>query len=189
MGKGEDPSRSPRPSDVHPEYIVLGFLLEGSTYGYDLRRRFEARLGGLWRISESQLYSMLKRLEARGLVAGREAEEGSGVSRRLLAVTQAGRAWFDEWLVSPTFCSPRVLRLEFLSRLYFAATLRPDLRDSIYRSQLAFVERETKALALKRASLPADEVYAALGLEFRMNQLEAARTWLEASVRPALTAS
>ena len=34
---------------------------------HDLYRRFEAELGGIWHISQSQMYAVLKRLEAQGL--------------------------------------------------------------------------------------------------------------------------
>lgn len=183
MAKAQCGGLGPRVSDVRPEYLILGFILQGATHGYDIKRRFEASLGTLWRISESQLYSMLKRLEARGFVSCQPTQGEIAVPRRLLEITGAGRERFDEWLVRPTFCSPRVLRLEFLSRLYFAGSLRPDLTASIYETQLTEVEREMKAIARMRAGLPRGDSLSALGTDFRLNQLAAARSWLTTSVR------
>ena len=167
---------------------MLGFLMEGATHGYELRRRFVAGLGGLWRISESQMYSILKRLVAKGLVASSTCDNADGPSRHLLSISPSGRDRFEDWLSKPSYCSPRVLRLEFLSRLYFAGTLRelygPSLQAKIHREQIAEAERELSQAALARSD--GDGTIEALGRDFRVNQLRAALSWLETSVDEAI---
>jgi len=82
--------------DVRPEYIALGFLEKDSLHGYDLYRRFEADLGKVWHISQSQMYSILKRLEAQALVEGWAESGNRNQAKRRLAMTEPGRRRFLE---------------------------------------------------------------------------------------------
>ena len=50
---------------------LLGYLYGGPSHGYDLHRRVMADLGEVWHLSQSQAYSILKRLEKQGEILGR----------------------------------------------------------------------------------------------------------------------
>jgi DNA-binding PadR family transcriptional regulator len=182
---------SRHPSDVRPEYIVLGLLMHRSMHGYDLYRHFQANLGRVWRISQSQMYAILKRIEAQGLIEGLvedpEGPAGGGgenAARRYLAVTSLGLSRFSTWLLSPTDCSSRVLRLEFISRLYFASMEGGELPSVIVQDQIAAAERELSNHERILAELPEDEVFNRLGMDFRVRQLGAVLEWLHGSVEP-----
>lgn len=160
-------SLAPRPprranGEARPEFVFLGLVIEAPGHGYDLSKRFKHSLAGLWRLGESQLYATLGRLEAKGLIEGdagakvADGESRAGHTRRVLRATAAGREAFFSWLRTSGDAHPRSLRLEFLTRLYFAQALEPSRYDSIVRGQ-----RDALALALAEAELRAAELTAA----------------------------
>lgn len=171
-------------SDVRPEYVVLGLLMHRSMHGYDLYRHFQANLGRVWHISQSQMYSILKRLEGQGLIEGLVGEGEGNPSRRYLAVTPLGLSRFSTWLLSPTDCSSRVLRLEFISRLFFASMEGGDMFAVIVQDQIGKVERELANHKRILDGLPMDEAFNRLGMDFRVRQLGATLEWLHESVEP-----
>lgn len=87
------PSRSLRP---HKELLVGWLLLQldaGATYGYDLRRAFEAlRLSP----DPAAMYRMLRRLEADKWVQSRWMSSAGGPRRRFYRLTGRGRRNLDE---------------------------------------------------------------------------------------------
>lgn len=180
--------------------MALGLLAEGPAHGYELFRRFKASLGGLWRISESQFYATLKRLEARGLARPAEVPAGgtptgAAPGPRTLSLTPEGRALFESWLAEPTAPSSRLLHLEFLARLHFLARLGPAAAASAAEAQARALAGD---IARLEAALPrspaADRAAAApdigaLSAAFRLSQLRAALAWIEESVLPAAAAA
>ncbi len=163
--------RGQRISELHPEYVFLGFLSQERMHGYGLYQLFRGTLGGLWHISESQMYATLKRLEKRGWIAGEDG--GSKPGGRLLSITEEGRRVFDSWLLAPTPLSPRSLRLEFLSRLFFAQPRGPlaeKLRTDQKNSLLAELRRKTP---LTRGTI--DQ----WAQDFRQRQIKTALEWIE----------
>jgi DNA-binding PadR family transcriptional regulator len=151
-------------------------------HGYDLYNQYQARLGRVWRMSQSQMYTVLKRLETQGLVSGLLEEDSRGPSRRLLSVTEAGSSRFSQWLLQPSDCSSRVMRLEFISRLFFASSKGKDVLDSVIADQIAAVSRELGNHERLYASLDEGEVFNRLSLDLRVRQLKASLEWLVSSV-------
>jgi PadR family transcriptional regulator AphA len=168
--------------DVRPEYIALGFLEREALHGYDIYRRFDAALGRVWRISQSQMYSILKRLEIQGLVSG-SAESGErNQAKRRLAITEPGMRRLAEWLAAPSDCSSRIMRLEFISRLFFARASHPEQVAAIVEAQRAAIARQLANHEALLAATPEAETYNRLSLELRMCQLSGIGLWLEKSV-------
>lgn len=155
--------------------MALGLLSGGPLHGYELHRRFRETLGGLWRISESQMYAILKRLEARGLVSGAELEKGTAAARRRLSLTAEGRGLLETWLGEVSPCTPRALRLEFITRLHFVRSLHPDRAANVLEAQRAAVAAE----AARAGAAPSGGGIDGLAASFRSRQLEAALEWIE----------
>lgn len=196
--------------------MALGLLAEGPAHGYELFRRFKTSLGGLWRISESQFYATLKRIEARGLAgpAGEarapaapkvsaasaaaaapadEAPRTGVLAPRVLSLTAEGWALFEAWLAEPTAPSSRLLHLEFLARLHFLARLRPEAVAAAAEAQARalagdIARLETALPAMSPAGRAALDI-GALSAAFRLSQLRAALAWIEESVLPAAAAA
>src|SRR5512143_2407147 len=108
------------PGNRSPEFALLGFLYLKPGHGYDLHRRLTKQLGYIWGASQSETYNVLKRLAAKGFIKSRVVEQEKLPPRNLLALTPRGRARFKAWLAAPAGGSLRTVRLEFITRLYFA---------------------------------------------------------------------
>ena len=95
-------------------------------HGYELLDCFNdpGQLGEVWRLSTSQLYSVLKRLEGQGLTTGNEVITPDAPTRTEYVLTDSGAARLQAWLDEPQPSdSIRRVRVEFLSRLYVARVL------------------------------------------------------------------
>ena len=173
-----------RISELRPEYLALGLLAQGSSHGYELFRRFQTSLDRLWHISESQFYAILKRAEKHGLVTGLAPQKGEGTSRRLLSLSLTGQCRFDEWIMEPTVSSPRLLHLEFTTRLFFARDLCPDNMARMVTDQIDTLSTEIERLkAARREGIRFDEIEA-LSAAFRLRQVEAALGWIREEIAP-----
>ncbi len=169
-------SRSSHPRS--PEFALLGFLIEAPTHGYILHRQLETELGQVWHISQSQTYAILKRLEAQGDISSRHLEQEKLPPRQLLQITPSGRRRFQSWLRHPSGSSVRSIRLEFITRLYFARKLYPGRVQSIIAAQTAEVKADLERLHGILASVPPEQAFNRLGLELRIRQLYSISDWL-----------
>jgi hypothetical protein len=132
------------------------------------------------------MYATLKRLEDRAMLSGSPLEKGIAASRRVLKPTEAGCNLFESWLAEPSAYSPRVLRLEFLSRLYFARRMDPTSVGAIFDAQrVAVLGSLDKLLINQKPATDGFEVHH-LALGFSEGQLRAALQWLDTQVKPAL---
>ena len=164
---------------LSPEYALLGFLEQGPTHGYDLHRRLLLHLGQVWHISQSQLYNILKRLEAQADIAGELQEQSRLPDRRILHITEQGRARFETWLAAPTGCSVRAIRVEFITRLYFASLRSRDEALHLIEAQAAVLRQGLERLQSADLKQTPEQTFNRLGLEFRIQQLRAALDWMQ----------
>src|SRR5689334_12195462 len=80
-------------------HAVLALVAERRSYGYELVRRFEQRVGPAWRLNPSAVYPALDQLERGGLVQSGARRGGTRRSPRIVyAATPAGTAALDAWL-------------------------------------------------------------------------------------------
>jgi DNA-binding PadR family transcriptional regulator len=81
------------------ELAVLGLLAwAGESSGYELHTRAARSVGFIWAPARSQLYAVLKRLDADGLVRGRRVKQSDRPDKRLFSLTEAGRSALASWL-------------------------------------------------------------------------------------------
>jgi len=164
------------------EYAVLGALLPGPAHGYELKRRLSSGLGPIWHIAQSQLYSVLSRLEREGLVEGHLEPQGARPPRRVFSLTPAGEHAFWDWATSPVRHA-REVRIELLAKLYFLRRHAPDRVPVLLSAQIERLARTRDRLS-RRDSLPTDDpVLARLTLGFRLSQLDALVSWLSEAKR------
>lgn len=98
-------------------YIILGLLGAHPMSGYDIKRAFDRSLATYWNAGNSQIYTTLKALAARGLVSSELMVQESRPNRRVYSLTPAGRAALDAWLMEDV--PSRFTKDEFLTRLFF----------------------------------------------------------------------
>jgi PadR family transcriptional regulator, regulatory protein AphA len=166
-------------SALSPEYALLGFLAQAEAHGYDLHRKLSNELGQVWHISLSQTYNILKRLEGQGFINGSLQEQDRLPARTCFRLTQAGRARLEDWLRKPTGCSVRAIRVEFITRLYFAPLLGPATAGQMIEAQLAETRGGLEALRSQLGQIESSQPFNQIGLDLRIRQLEAVIGWLE----------
>ena len=164
--------------NLSPEFAILGFLIIKPSHGYDLHQRFTAELGHVWHLSQSQTYTILKRLDDRGDISAQVIEQEKLPSRQMLRVTASGRRRFFEWLELGVGKNARSIRLEFLTRLYFTQLLRPENIVQIYDAQAAEIESAIARLESLLEHLPREQVFNRLSLDLRVRQLRLIQNWI-----------
>jgi DNA-binding PadR family transcriptional regulator len=113
-------------SATRTELAVLGLLAwSGESTGYELHKRAGRSVGFIWAPARSQLYAVLKRLDAAGLVSGRKIAQSDRPDKRLFSVTDAGMATLREWLDRVEPIEPED-RDGVLLKLFFGAFGDPD---------------------------------------------------------------
>lgn len=120
------------------DYALLGLLRDGPDYGYNLKRRFEERMGAVWTLNVGQIYQTLRHLETRALIAPVGDPESTAhrtSPRRLVAITPKGQRALEQWFRRPP-ARPKPVRDETLVRLLILA---PD-QHSAARGQIAKLE-------------------------------------------------
>jgi PadR family transcriptional regulator, regulatory protein AphA len=166
-------------SALSPEYALLGLLASQPAHGYELHQRLEAELGQVWHVSLSQTYNILKRLEAHGFICGKVEKPEKVPQRCCYNLTTTGRRRLETWLSTPTGSSVRAIRVEFITRLYFARLLEPELLSRLLENQVVETRSGLKRLQCLHKELAAGETYNRLSLALRIRQLEAVLSWLD----------
>ena len=78
------------------DLLVLSLLAERARHGYELSRLIEQRSGGALTLHLASLYTLLYRLERKGLIAGRWVEKPGERRRRFYRLTAEGRRLLGE---------------------------------------------------------------------------------------------
>ncbi len=165
-------------SALSPEYPLLGLLIQQPAHGYSLHQRLTTDLGQIWRISLSQAYNILKRLETQEFIIGQMQEHVGTPARRHFEATPKGVKRFDEWLYSPSGSSVRAIRVEFLTRLYFALAIDKEQSSHIINEQIRESSKRLEIMKGVLDLLPLDQTFNRFALELRVRQLESILDWL-----------
>ena len=121
-------------------HAVLTSLLEKSTSGYDLARRFDKSIGYFWHATHQQIYRELARMEGAGWVQGFVPPDAGKTRKKHYRVLPAGRAELVRWAAEPA--DPMDLRDAFTVKLRADAMLgEVDLTDELRRHMALHAER------------------------------------------------
>lgn len=164
---------------LSPEMALLGLLYKEPGHGYDLHRKVNTDLGQVWHLSQSQAYAILKRLEMQGDISTKIISQGKLPSRQLLQMTAQGRQHFLNWLHTASGGSTRVIRMEFITRLYFLKMYLPQKITKAFEQQRAEINTHIKRLEENLHTLPTDQIYNRMSLEMRVKQLVLTLEWLD----------
>jgi len=168
-------------SKLVPDEVILGLLKDKPSHGYELLEKFKSfdNLGRIWTMSTSQLYFVLKRLDAKGAVVGAKLETGAAPSRVVYTVTELGEQIIEKWLYNP-HPSPSIhrIRVLFISRIYIANLIGYPIEPIVSAQLSSCKNQHEKLLRRKRQSTSEIE---RLTLNYIINQLEGAILWIEQS--------
>jgi DNA-binding PadR family transcriptional regulator len=132
-------------------HAVLALLAEGTSYGYELKARFEESVGPQWgELNIGHLYQVLDRLERDRLVTKRVVPQQDRPDRVVYRLTRAGREELDRWLETPFV--RRAYRDDLFLKLFAAARLGGEQLETFLRIQREAFLGELAALGkLRRA--------------------------------------
>ncbi len=160
---------------------LLGFLVEQGRpmTGWDLVATAQARIGGFWSLTQSQVYRELAAMAEAGLV---EAGERGRRDRQPYVPTPAGRAAFAEWVAREP--GPETIRFPLLLTLGFGHHLPPDRLAAVVHRHRADHAARLASYEARRASVDASEAggdpYTGATLDFGLAYERAALAWFDA---------
>jgi DNA-binding PadR family transcriptional regulator len=166
-------------NELTPDDTLLGLLMDTPAHGYQLLAHFRdpAALGNVWNLSQSQLYAVLKRLEARGDIQGESITSPDAPSRNVFCVTDAGTFRLQAWLDEPNPSgSIRHVRVMFLSRLYIGRLLNQPTMQ-IVGAQKKVCHQRRQALVKERDHTEGGVGY--LALELMIAQYTVILDWID----------
>ena len=169
-------------------WVILGLLsIEGKQSGYDMRKTIQGSVGYFWGESYGQIYPMLRRLTAEGLIAQSGASGKGRGGRRAYSLTAAGHAQLRDWLALPYRMDPP--RDEFLLKLFFGREAAPGV---LVRHVREFQEKNRRVLATieeigrlgrERNARHPHFRYWMLTLDYGVAQMRAALAWSELALK------
>ncbi len=157
------------------EYVILGTLMPGSRHGYEIMRFLASALEATWRVSTSQLYLLLKRLEKEKCLESSLESQEIRPSKRVYALTPAGRKAFEEWLRAPVV-HVRDFRAEFLSKLFFFHHLSLVGAGGLVEAQIDILENLKLTLEKKRKN--EEDRFVKLAYGFKVRTVGSMLSWL-----------
>lgn len=88
----------------HTDTIVLGTLLQGDKYGFEIYKTILEKTSERFELKETTLYSSYKRLEKEGHITAYWGDETQGARRKYYHITEKGRELYRQnkrdWLFS-----------------------------------------------------------------------------------------
>lgn len=135
------------------EHALLVALLEKPGSGYALARRFDRSIGFFWHATHQQIYRVLARMEAEGLVRGKVVAQEGRLDKRDYSVTAAGRRELARWLRAPAEVG--AVRSELMVKLRGAAFDEPRaLLAEVARHRAAHAERLAQYRQIEARDFP-----------------------------------
>jgi len=164
------------------QHAVLGVVSRNpeGIHGYAVRRQGERLLGHFWRLNFGEVYRILDRLAADGLIE--QVAEGAESARKLYRITARGQQSLDDFVLSPQTDAPRPLRQELAVKLLFASPESlPELLKLVERQREAYMQ-ELHKLGSERRKMrraPFDAFVTQLLIDGAELSARAELTWLD----------
>jgi PadR family transcriptional regulator AphA len=166
-------------------YIILGLLTTGEKSGYDLKWMLDKNFRHFyWAPAKSQIYGELRRLEAHGLVTGRDVAQEQRPDKRLYRLTPEGHEALEHWMVEDEVKADRY-KSPFLAKLFFGHMLpRERLLALLDARRQQLLENITSAEAKQQdlqSRLPDEQdlLFPLLTLEYKLACFRAELDWTE----------
>jgi PadR family transcriptional regulator AphA len=162
---------------AHPqEYVILGILMKQGRHGYEIHHLLSSGLGRAWYAGMSQVYALLKRLEAAEKVVSSVEQQKNRPAKHVYSLTPKGRKAFLQWVHTPLE-RMRDLRLAFLAKLFFIRELNLSGSDELIKKQIDIFQDQLNEI--KQQDENCHEEFERLVLRFRIGQIETVLSWLE----------
>lgn len=137
-------------------HALMTSLLEKSSSGYDLARRFDKSIGFFWRATHQQIYRELARMEKAGWIASEAAPDGGRTRKRIYQVLDAGRVELERWVREPA--PVHDMRDELMVRMRADAVIGPlGLQEEIWRRMAVHTSQLQAYRQIEARDFPADK--------------------------------
>lgn len=135
------------------EHAILVNLAERASSGYELARRFDRSIGQFWSATHQQVYKVLGRMEAAGLVAVTVVEQEGRPDKKVYDLTDDGRAELARWIGEPA--EPEVTRSDLAVKIRGASYGDPALvAAEVERHRALHAQRLETYLANEEREFP-----------------------------------
>ncbi len=159
------------------EYIILGFLMECSMSGYDIKQSMSHSTANFFDASFGSIYPALKRLEEKGLIISKEAVE-SGKYKKYYEILEQGKKEFFSWLEVPVDFSS--LKQEYLVKQFFYIHLPEEKVKAHLEHFIESVKDHlNKLIELEKLIKEHADVYKYSTLRYGMDFMSFAAGWYE----------
>lgn len=135
-------------------HAVLAALVDRELSGYQLAKLFDLGVSSFWHAASQQLYVELAKLEADGLLTGREVVQHGRPNKRVFALTDTGREELTRFTEAPT--KPTSIRDDLLVKAYAAHAADPVNLAEQLEQRAAQSEAKAEYLAAQLAKLRGD---------------------------------
>lgn len=153
---------------------LLGLLEREPSYGYDLKRDYDAYFGRDKPLPYGQVYATLSRLARDGKVLVGDIEPGSGPDRKRYLITDTGRGELESWLDQPVEAEPHLQTVLFV-KVVLALMLGRPAERYLDVQRAAHLQRMRELTELRRGESFVDALLADHGLF----HLEADLRWID----------
>jgi len=165
------------------EMAILTLLAEAPRHGYEIETLLDERGMREWtEIGFSSIYFLLKKLEARELIAGRTAERRNPKSRNAFAITEAGRALLAQETLR-ALAVPQPLHTALLLGLANWPAVEAEDAFAALRDRSAALAATATRLASRRAAQAPLPAFADAMFDYSLTMIEAERSWLAQAER------
>ncbi len=159
-------------SQFSPVYLIYGCLAEKAAHGYEIHQRISSDLGFVWSISQSQLYTLLKRLEKQNLIVGELQLQDGRPDRKKFQLSMKAKQSYQAWLYSPVWVSMRALRMELLTKIYFLSSQDPDAIEELISKQIEKIEISLKSIAAQKEIIADEQIINQISMEIKYSQIQ-----------------
>ncbi|WP_092666211.1 helix-turn-helix transcriptional regulator [Agrococcus carbonis] len=132
-------------------HAILGVLEARPMTGYELCRFFDGTARWVWTAPQSQIYPLLRKLEAEGWIEGEEQVRGERLKRTNYSLTAAGMDELRRWLGEP-HAEPAVRDGLLLKSLFFDLA-DPDEAAQVLEQHVAELRERIEQWSAHRTAL------------------------------------
>lgn len=159
-------------------HTLLGLLERAPSYGYTLKKDYDARFGHEKPLAFGQVYASLARFERHGWAEVLDVEAGAGPDRKRYRITPEGVAVVDQWVYEPQ--PPSAFAGSTLFARVSVALLSGRDAAAVLDGQRA--GHLARMRELTRARAGADPL-TEMALTYELAHLDADLTWIEEAGR------
>ncbi len=160
------------------EITILGLLMEGNLYGYEIKKKIVDRIEDYADIKFGSIYYAIKKAVDNGWVqkVGTEKESGNP-ERYIYEILSGGRKHYKRLLKQ--YFEKKLVHFDADIILMFLKSLPEEQRLSFLKKRINEVEERLKHISDKIKSSKKDELFPEHVLTYIQHHLKAEKEWLK----------